>query len=82
MGVERIFSRKHREDQEPIKYIRPLEVDQQHIRFIGKHPIALGYSAWEQCKYNAKGYWARLMKLLNKNWHHRQFDMKRRSYSE
>lgn len=82
IGVERIFSRKHREDQEPIKYIRPLEVDQQHIRFIGKQPIALGYSAWEQCKYNAKGYWARFMKLFHKNSSHRQFDMKRRSYSK
>lgn len=82
LGVERIFSRKHREDQEPIKYIRPLEVDRKHIRFIDQHPIAVGYSAWEQCKYNAKGYWARLMKLFNKSASYRQFDMKRRSYSK
>lgn len=82
LGVERIFSRKHQENESPIKYVRPVEVDRKHIRFFENHPIALGYSAWDQWKFNLKGYRARFMKMVNKNWSHRQFDMKRRTYSK
>ncbi len=80
IGVSRIFSKKHSESEQPQKYIRSAAIDRQHIRFIKAHPIAVGYSSWDQWKHNIKGYLARLMNMMNINSSNRQFDMKRRSY--